>query len=57
MYNQYWDSQEQKFLKAIKNVKIPNSKLEKVDFIDIKSQEDLKNIPNGGGCYWNWLNE
>jgi len=57
IHNQYWIDQEQKFLKAIKNVKIPNSKLEKVDFIDIKSQEDLKNIPCGGGGYWIWTNE
>lgn len=57
MHNQYWVNQEKKFLKAIKNVEIPNSKLENVDCIEIKSQEDLKNIPNGGGCYWIWTNE
>lgn len=57
MYNQYWINQEKKFLKAIKNVEIPNSKLEQVDYIEIKSQEDFKKIPDGGGCYWIWTNE
>lgn len=57
MHNQYWVSQEKKFLKAIKDVEIPNSNLDKVDCITIKSQEDLNKIPNGGGCYWIWTNE
>ncbi|MCF8261551.1 MAG: hypothetical protein K9J12_12310 [Melioribacteraceae bacterium] len=57
MHNQHWINQEKKFLKAIKNVEIPNSKLEKVDYVEIKSQQDLNNIPDGGGCYWIWTNE
>ncbi|GEM_PF-696113 len=57
MHNQHWIKQESKFLKRIKTVEIPNSKLEKVDYIEIKSKEDLNNIPNGGGCYWIWTNE
>ena len=57
MHNQYWINQEKKFLKAIKNVEIPNSKLEQVDSFEIKSQEDLKKIPDGGGGYWIWTNE
>ncbi len=52
MLNQYWVNQEKKFLKAIKDVEIPNSNLDKVDYIEIKSQEDLNKIPNGGGCIW-----
>lgn len=57
MHNQYWVDQEEKFLKAIKDVEIPNSNLDKVDYLEIKSQKDLNNIPNGGGCYWIWTNE
>jgi hypothetical protein len=57
MVNKYWIEQEKKFLKAIKNVKTPNSNLDKVDFIKIKNKNDLNNIPNGGGCYWIWTDE
>ncbi len=57
MHNQYWINQEKKFLEAIKDVEIPNSKLEKVDYVEVKSQENLNRIPDGGGCYWIWTNE
>ncbi len=57
MANKFWVGQEKKFLKAIKNVKIPNDKLDKVDFIEIKNKNDLKRIPTGGGCYWIWTDE
>ena len=55
--NEFWITQETKFLKAIKKVKIPNSRLNKVNFITLKKKEDLDKIPNGGGCYWIWTNE
>lgn len=57
MANSYWLKQEKKFFKAIKNAKVPNTKLEKVDHTMVKTANDLKNIPNGGGCYWIWTNE
>ena len=57
MANSYWIEQEKKFLKAIENVEIPNSNLDKVDNIIIKNPDDLNSIPNGGGCYWIWTNE
>lgn len=57
MANNYWLEQEKKFLKAIENVDVPNEKLDNVDFIDLKSHQDLGNIGVGGGCYWIWTNE
>jgi hypothetical protein len=38
-------------------VKIPNKKLDKVDFISVKKNADINAIPTGGGCYWIWTNE
>lgn len=56
-YNNFWLEEEKKFLKAIENVEIPNSNLDKVNFINVKSQDDLNHISDGGGCYWIWTNE
>jgi hypothetical protein len=57
MANNYWLEQEKKFLKAIEDIDVPNETLENVDFIDIKSHNDISKISNGGGCYWIWTNE
>lgn len=57
MANSYWVKQEKKFLRALKSVRIPGSDLDKVDNIIIKTSNDLKKIPDGGGCYWIWTNE
>jgi len=57
MANKYWIEQERKYLKALRKVEIPNSKLDKVKRIFIKSKKDIDRIPNGGGCYWIWTNE
>jgi hypothetical protein len=57
MANSYWIEQEKKFLKAIKNVEIPNANLDKVDNIIVKTADDLSIISAGGGCYWIWTNE
>jgi hypothetical protein len=57
MANSYWLKQEKIFLNAIKDVKIPNETLEKVDFIRISTINDINSIPSGGGCYWLWTNE
>lgn len=57
MANNYWLEQEQKFLKAIKNVDVPNENLKNVDYIEIKSHDDFGEIPKGGGCYWIWTTE
>ncbi len=57
MDNSHWIKQEKKFLKAIKNVEIPNANLDKVDNIVVKTTDDLSKISNGGGCYWIWTDE
>jgi hypothetical protein len=57
MANSYWLKQEKIFLNAIKDVKIPNETLDKVDFIEVRKNTDINSIPSGGGCYWIWTNE
>lgn len=57
MVNKTWKIEEKKFLNAIEGVKIPNQKLQSVDSIILKSEDDFKKIPSGGGCYWIWTNE
>lgn len=57
MANEIWQQEEQKFLKAIHDVRIPNEKLEEVPFIIPHSEEDFEQIPTSGGCYWIWTNE
>lgn len=57
MANSYWLKQEKLFLDAIKDVKIPNAKLDRVDFVSVKKSNDINSIPTGGGCYWIWTNE
>lgn len=57
MANEVWQQEEQKFLQAIQDVKIPNAKLEDVAFVIPKTLADLNQIPDGGGCYWFWTNE
>jgi len=57
MANSYWLKQEKRFLRAIKNVDIPNYQLKKVDFVIVKTPNDLSSLPDGGGCYWIWTNE
>jgi hypothetical protein len=57
MANEIWQQEEQKFLQAIQNVKIPNAYLEDVAFVIPKLSADLDDIPIGGGCYWIWTNE
>jgi len=57
MANSYWLKQEKLFLNAIKDVKIPNVTLDKVDFIKVSNNTDINSIPPGGGCYWIWTNE
>lgn len=52
MPNETWQEEEQKFLKAISDVKIPNERLEEVAFITPRSPEDFEQIPLSGGCYW-----
>lgn len=52
-----WKLEEQKFLLAIKDVKIPNATLKNVKSIVPKKVEDLDIIPQLGGCYWIWTNE
>jgi len=57
MANSYWIKQEKKFIKAINSANVPDNKLDKVDFVVVKNLDDLKLIPNEGGCYWIWTNE
>jgi len=57
MANSYWLKQEKIFLNAIKDVKIPNETLDKVDFIKVSKNTDINSIPSGGGCYWIWTDE
>jgi hypothetical protein len=57
MANEVWQQEEQKFLLAIQDVKIPNAELGEVAFVIPKIITDLDEIPNGGGCYWIWTNE
>jgi hypothetical protein len=57
MPNETWQEEEQKFLQAINDVKIPNERLEEVAFITPHSKEDFEQIPSSGGCYWIWTNE
>ena len=57
MANEIWQQEENKFLQAIQDVKIPNGELEDVAFITPKTINDFNIIPQGGGCYWIWTNE
>jgi hypothetical protein len=57
MANEVWQQEEQKFLRAINDVRIPNKKLEEVSFINPQLEEDFEQIPATGGCYWIWTNE
>ena len=58
MSNAYWKKQEEKYLKAISEVEIPDEQLNNVDYIDLKEKKDIEVIPEkGGGCYWIWTNE
>lgn len=57
MANEIWQQEEQKFLLAIQDVKIPNARLENVEFVVPKVSIDLDCIPSGGGCYWIWTTE
>lgn len=57
MANEVWQEEEQKFLQAIQDVKIPNANLEDVAFVTPEKSSDLDEIPDGGGCYWIWTNE
>lgn len=57
MANEVWQQEEQKFLQAIQDVKIPNANLENVESIVPKQSSDMDHIPTGGGCYWIWTNE
>jgi hypothetical protein len=52
-----WKKQEEKFKALEKEIKIPNEKLDQVDFVLIKRISDIKKIPESGGCYWIWTNE
>lgn len=58
MANKVWQEEEEKFLQAIRDVKIPNGQLEDVSFVVPKVLSDLDIIPDReGGCYWIWTNE
>ena len=57
MANEIWQREEQRFLDAIQDVKIPNATVDDVEFIIPKSSHDLDAVPAGGGCYWIWTNE
>ncbi len=53
-----WKKQEIKLFENLeKAIKIPNEKLDKVDFVLIKREADFEKIPKSGGCYWIWTNE
>jgi hypothetical protein len=52
-----WKKQEKKFEALEKEIKIPDEKLDKVDFVLIKKGADFEKIPESGGCYWIWTNE
>lgn len=57
MANEIWQEEDQKFLVAIRDIKIPNGNLDDVAFIVVKEISDFEKIPTGGGCYWIWTNE
>lgn len=44
-------------MNAIKDVVIPDNTLNNVDYLLVKSKNDINKIPKGGGCYWIWTNE
>ncbi len=52
-----WSKEDLKFLNLEENTIVPNSILENVPFIDLKSELDFDRIPFKGGCYWIWTNE
>jgi len=54
MANNIWQKEEQKFLRAVRNVKIPNKNLKHVDYVN---RNEIDQIPKSGGCYWIWTNE
>lgn len=52
-----WHIEEKKFLQAIHDIKIPNQKLDDVEYVLLKTKADFDKISSGGGCYWIWTNE
>lgn len=57
MADSIWIEEDKKLLSAIKDIKIPNNKLESVLYKEIRNNADLDEIPNNSGCYWIWTNE
>lgn len=57
MGSEIWQREEQKFLQATEEVRIPNAQLDDVAYITPKTSSELDYIPCGGGCYWIWTTE
>ena len=49
-----WQEIDLKICEFENSIPIPNGKLENVDWITVKSFDDLLKIPKAGGCYWIW---
>lgn len=52
-----WFTIDNELLDYEKTLNIPNGRLEDVYSIQLLNENDLKKIPNEGGCYWIWTNE
>jgi hypothetical protein len=52
-----WKKEEDKFKTLERKVRIPDEKLEEVDSVLLKREQDFEKIPDKGGCYWIWTNE
>ena len=55
--NKIWLKEDRMVENFEKVVKIPDSKLSNVEFVNLKNKKDFDKIPKKGGCYWIWTNE
>ncbi len=49
-----WQDIDAQICEFEKSIPIPNETLENVDWVIVKSANDLLKIPKAGGCYWIW---
>jgi len=49
--NSIWKREAEKFDLIKEQVKIPNGKLENVDYVELEEREDFEKIPSESGCY------
>ena len=57
MLSNIWNQEDKKLNRFEEELKIPDSKLNGVKSIKLRTEKDFDKIPKGGGCYWIWTKE